>query len=258
MKFIKRFLVETIIIISTLLFVLSIVLYFKNFGGNKGVEKISNWADFGSYLSGVASTIISFCSLMLIYITYKNQAKNSSVQQFETTFFNLLSTQRNILSSLSGFLNKELNSENPFNDLINKIGGEYISSIAEKINYDINSFPAKINEANTNIFVEINQIYINIYRGKEPQLGHYFRHLYHLIKFVNESNIESKKKYTDIIQAQMSDDELYVTFYNGISEFGSLKFKPLLDDYSFLENIRSRGDKFKLHCNMFYPNTTFK
>jgi oligoendopeptidase F len=76
------------------------------------------------------------------------------------------------------------------------------------------------------------------------ELGHYSRHLYHIVKYVNESAVSDKKKYTDIIQAQMSDNELYATLYNAISEYRNTKFLPLLDKYGFFENIRNRGKVF--------------
>ena len=104
----------------------------------------------------------------------------------------------------------------------------------------------------------IDTYYNDVYKGKEAELGHYFRHLYHILKYTHESNIVTKKKYIDIVQAQMSDDELYLVFYNGISKFGKEKLQPFLEEYGFLENIRSRGKIFDLHASQFYPKTKFK
>lgn len=70
----------------------------------------------------------------------------------------------------------------------------------------------------------------------EPHLAHYFRQLYHIIKFVDESEIEDKRRYTDFVQAQMDNDELVLLAYNGLNERGE-NFKSLIEKYGLLENL---------------------
>jgi len=71
-------------------------------------------------------------------------------------------------------------------------------------------------------------------------IGHYFRHLYHLINFVQQFENSQpalrgfSKKYIDFIQAQMSSYEMMLLFYNAISFPKLLK---LLITYNFLENL---------------------
>ena len=80
---------------------------------------------------------------------------------------------------------------------------------------------------------------------KEEELlttvGHYFRHLYQVVKFVDDQkdfpkDFEEKKRYTDFIHAQLSNDELGVLFYLGLSNQGA-KFKILVEEYSLFENL---------------------
>ena len=104
----------------------------------------------------------------------------------------------------------------------------------------------------------IEESYGVIFDGQESKLGHYFRHLYHIVKYTHESEVPNKKKYIDILQAQMSDDELYLAFYNAIYKHGREKFLPLLDEYGFFENIRSRSKNFDIHKKAFFPRTEFK
>ena len=89
----------------------------------------------------------------------------------------------------------------------------------------------------------------------EPHLGHYFRQLYHIIKFVDESEIEDKRRYTDFLQAQMDNDELVLLAYNGISEQGE-DFKPLIERYSLLENLAAKSFFNEEHCE-FYEKAAF-
>jgi hypothetical protein len=70
-------------------------------------------------------------------------------------------------------------------------------------------------------------------------IGHYYRHLYHIIDFVEQFEKSKRtdfipKKYIDFIQAQMSSFEMMLLFYNAISFPKLLK---LLIKYNFLENL---------------------
>jgi hypothetical protein len=67
-------------------------------------------------------------------------------------------------------------------------------------------------------------------------LGHYFRTLYHLIKFVKDSGVRNKRRYTSLVRAQLSAFELALLFYNCASSHGE-KFKPLVEEFGLLEHL---------------------
>ena len=77
-------------------------------------------------------------------------------------------------------------------------------------------------------------------------LDHYFRYLYRIIRFIDEAEflekdnnfIDERYKYTSILRATLSPYELVFLFYNGLSEYGNEKVKPLIEKYSILKNIR--------------------
>lgn len=73
-------------------------------------------------------------------------------------------------------------------------------------------------------------------------LDHYYRHLYRIIKYIDDANymIEGNKKYdyAAIIRATLSPYELVMIFYNG---FSHPKFKSQIEKYALLNNLR---------CNM--------
>ncbi|WP_439131564.1 putative phage abortive infection protein [Polaribacter sp.] len=75
------------------------------------------------------------------------------------------------------------------------------------------------------------------YISRKSDLSHYFRTLYHIIKFVDKSNIKNKKQYISITRAQLSSYEQILIFYNCLHKNGNKKFKPLLEKYSVLKNI---------------------
>lgn len=80
--------------------------------------------------------------------------------------------------------------------------------------------------------------------------SHYFRNLYHLLKFVDESVLitaEERKRYAKFIRAQLSDIELVCLFYNALApitlpgrgsmELGYPKMQNYLKEYDMLQNM---------------------
>lgn len=71
-------------------------------------------------------------------------------------------------------------------------------------------------------------------------LGHYFRLLYHVVLFIDQSTgigETTKRFYVRIVRAHLSDAELFLLFYNCLSSLGKAKFHPLVEKYDLLQNI---------------------
>lgn len=80
-------------------------------------------------------------------------------------------------------------------------------------------------------------------------LDSYFRHLYRIVKFVDEcpvldrtdrSKYDERYKYICFLRAQLSDYELGLLFYNCLSENGIDNFKPLVERYALFNNLRDK------------------
>jgi Putative phage abortive infection protein len=71
-------------------------------------------------------------------------------------------------------------------------------------------------------------------------LSHYYRNLYHIIKFIDESkalkNISEKRKYVNILRAQLSAPEINLIAWDGMTKHGAA-FKPLIQKYKLLKNM---------------------
>jgi hypothetical protein len=84
--------------------------------------------------------------------------------------------------------------------------------------------------------------YLEVYEGYQGDIGHYFRNLYNIVKFVDRSDVKDKKFYTNLIRAQLSSNELLLLFYNcasppGRERDGKEKFRPLVEKYALLKNM---------------------
>lgn len=84
----------------------------------------------------------------------------------------------------------------------------------------------------------------------EPNLAHYFRQLYHIIRFVDDGDIEDKRRYINFVQAQMDNDELVLLAYNGLTDHGE-NFKPLIEKYGLLENLAAGSFFSEEHFGLY-------
>lgn len=83
--------------------------------------------------------------------------------------------------------------------------------------------------------------YDTFYKKYHNNLGHYFRSLYRIVKYVDETDLinskEQKEFYTDYIRSQFSSFEHLLLFYNCISDKGFSNFLPLLNKYDLLDGL---------------------
>jgi hypothetical protein len=89
-----------------------------------------------------------------------------------------------------------------------------------------------------------------ILNGHHSELGHYFRHLFQTIKFVDNQEEElidsnSKRQYAKTLRGQLSDYEQLILFYNACSSLGN----------SWVQNGYIK--EYRLIKNMPYPMADF-
>lgn len=102
----------------------------------------------------------------------------------------------------------------------------------------------------TEVAIITNSSMVNIPRSS--QLGHYYRHLFQMVKFVNKHEtivFSQRYEYIKMIRAQLSDYEQVLLYYNAISPLGQPWIKPnqvcegnvfdfsLLIGYRLIKNI---------------------
>lgn len=215
----------------------------------------------GDFMAGTVASIWSLAGLFFIYVAFlgqKQQLLNQQLeimysqlevkytrlelagqkaemakqndtlekQKFENTFFQLLSNHNSIVNSLDLWRNRRNG------------GREVLAQGRDCFVIFYNRLQSKIKEPREKHKLdEIIEIYMQFFQENVSDLGHYFRNLYHIIKFVEESQIEDKKRYTNFVRAQLSAGELALLFYNCLSELGNEKFQPLIEKYSLLKNM---------------------
>ncbi len=147
------------------------------------------------------------------------------LQNFENTFFQLLKLLNDIINSIDRH-NRDgdvTRGRDCFNSFYQHLRDYYTHVKRQKESHDE--------------LLHIRHSYAQFYEDYQSELGHYFRTLYNIIKFVRNSDIPNKTFYTYLVRAQLSSQELLLLFYNALSNLGSEKFKPLIEEFALLKTV---------------------
>jgi hypothetical protein len=109
-----------------------------------------------------------------------------------------------------------------------------------------------------------------IYDGHQSRLGHYYRHLYLSLTYVDNQpgsflSDKEKKLYGKMLRAQLSNHEQALLFINSLSSMGEAWKRPangsndsLMEKYKFIKNIPIQGFTYDLNPKEFYPKINFE
>ncbi len=242
----------------------TIFYFFKNTEQGFGLNLL------GDFMSGTVASIWSLAGLFFIYVAFlgqKQQLLNQQIeimysqlevkytrlelsgqkeemkeqnetlrqQKFENTFFQLLTLFNSIVNSLDirnkSTLNVTTSGRDCFEVFYRRLKNHLISVI-----YGDGVLSGNLNSATTNQSIDA---YDRFYTKDKSDMSHYFRTIYHIIKFIDNSEINNKKQYVSIARAQLSSYEQILIFYNCLHGNGSEKFKPLIEKYALFKNIDS-------------------
>lgn len=214
---------------------------------------ISKAGQFGDSFGVLNSMFSGFAFISLVITIYLQQKEMMDTKQemfnqnFENTFFKMLDLFNTVIKDLN-FKCKEKTEYMPglgnITIYFNKIG-------KETFKYD-NNFNIKGKEVIyelLNLFLKYAKIidkdhtrkvigrYEDFHNEFESNIGHYFGTIYQILKFIDESSISNKERYSNLFRAQFSKLELEFLFYHSTSKKAESKFTPLLIKYEFLEHI---------------------
>lgn len=193
---------------------------------------------------------------------FKQQNATLKQQLFENTFFNMVSLHHQIVDDIDLTI-----KPSPTN--------EYTPSTITGRDVFRNRFKA-MNRKLKKGTEDPNKVYEEMFHERRTDFAHYYRNLYRIFKMIDEydfshnttaenaspglgKNIEEterikaeKYKYAAIIRAQLSDYELLLLFFNGLTEKGE-NFKPLIERYAILDNLNQADLKNKDWMNSYHP-----
>jgi hypothetical protein len=142
-------------------------------------------------------------------------------RDFEITFFNLLELLRETVKEVDV---PDAYNKNPVHgrDAFKRILEERIGGSAGDDETDSKRFKSS-------------------YVRYRDDLAHYFRLIYHILKYIKQTDNIDKMLYVRLLRATLSNAELVLIALNCMYGGGKAKLKPLVEEFSLLHNI-STGD----------------
>ena len=201
-----------------LIYVLIIFFFFRSYSIDP-----KNLGEFGSFFGGVIGPILLALTLCFTVFLSIRQSKQLEYQQFEATFFNMLNLHNDLVSDITYQNGKEV--------IKGRRCFKYFWEEFQNL-YNVDSHLAELLKEKP----DVSHSFDSLFKDQEENLSHYFRYLYHIVKTINDSGIDNKKKYTNIVRAILSSYEHLLLFYNGIW-YSEAKFRPLIIKYQLLENM---------------------
>lgn len=214
----------------------------------------SGWSDSGVFgdMFGVANALFSGLALggVVLAIILQNselrlQREELALTRFENTFFHMLRLHHEIVAAIQiRSLTAPVHGRECFQDFLK----ELISPFKADAIYQTKS-PGNEDALRQ----KVDDAYSAFYNTYQADLGHYFRNLYRLVKYVDESAPGDRDHYIGLIRAQISSAEMGCIFYNALSPHGVDKFKPLIEKYALLDNMPPSSIAIAEHARLFDP-----
>ncbi len=151
----------------------------------------------------------------------KIQNSTMKLQEFENTFFQMLSFHTEILKSIDIERGGKTHSgRDAFQELYRQLVNTNSSNLLKATSAS-----------------DVNAVYKQFFSSAHNEIGHYLRRLYSIIKFIDQTDVIDKRFYTNLVRGQISSYELAILFYNCLSDVGNEKFKPLIEKYTLLKAL---------------------
>lgn len=299
--------VVTIVSSIIVLIVMICFLWKRKFSLSAQIES-DVFGQFGDFVGGVIGTALTLLSIMLLYYTFiltKQQIESQQIQhekeQIEARFFELLKIHRDnaetireednyVFKKYVDEINRNYNSVKEWkrrmestishNDIINISYLTFFYGI--KMAEGRNTIKEVLLQHNPQIDTNFIEAFIrnqitwgdNPSEGHEMELGHYFRHLYQIVKYINERNrrtlsYKEKYEYIKILRAQLTAYEQIILFWDSLSPLGiSWEFKErnsqnpnknrqFITKYNLIKNIPAKFADEEVKPNLFYTGVKF-
>jgi hypothetical protein len=208
----------------------------------------------GDFIGGMLNPLLSFVAFLGVLYSISLQRRDFRIQRedlaatqaearlqkdalarqgFEATFFRMLSLHQEVLNSIDLIVSKPkgaIRGRDCFRTFHTRLEGCYGNQV-------------RAGKPEAEAIVDG---YADFWGQHSQEMGHYFRYLFNICRFVHQANVPTlpdevtkpsvKYRYMRILRAQLSDFELAMLFYNMHTENGE-KFKFYSREYNLLDNM---------------------
>lgn len=299
-----------LIIMSTAFFAVVILVLFLTKTTNLNPHSSINtqiFADYGVLVGGIATAVLTILNIYLLIHTLSEQRRNFDRTQIESRFFELLKIHRKnseaiiikersgnkvllsllreldeareVVKAASGTRKKMLTEIDELNIaylcfFFGAVGKHSESVLRENLKrYNLDEDNGFLNTLFT-FFLQRQTsactFDYKIFQGHQSRLGHYFRQLFQLVKYINNKpmnilSYKDKSEYIRTLRAQLSTPEQVLFFFNSLSDLGKPWEKEegltdnqmLITKYNLIKNIPRSYIK-DIDIRKFYPNVNYE
>lgn len=230
------------------------------------------FGDSTGFINTLFSSLAFAGVILTLYWQIKENGKNKEEdhrKQFEDVFFHMTDSFETIISGL------KVEVVDPFGQLNGWQLTSFNNASSNRTQYKEGRevFKYLYSEMTIDQTFMTKAIQINGIKGYEAfvqgYLDHYFRYFYRILRYIDDSKLiddEQKYRYACVLRAHLSSYELLILHYNGLSDVGNAKLKPLLEKYSMLNNIRydllvkrsKQGERVFWGEKKYYYNSAFQ
>ena len=182
----------------------------------------------GPFIAIVAS-LLTFLAFWVQFKANQQQRYDIAVERFESNLFQMLQMQESIVNGLH---------YSPIDGADRNYGESFQG---RNVFYAIYELKGWNPDWGLKDLIK-NEGYSAYEKDKEIIiLDHYFRHLYRIFKYIEDSELfteEEKYQYASMARSSLSPYELVLLFYNCLSTNGKEKFKPLIETFALFNNLR--------------------
>ena len=231
----------------------------------------------GDFVGGYIGTIFALVSVVFLYSTLKEQRQAGTIEKFETKYFELIKMHRDnvaeiglgddfgkkifvimirefrsileITKEVAKRHNQTFTQEQIFvisyYALFFGVGPNSSRMLKASLKevFDgkfVDDFEKSLNNEDTKNKVKGDKRFRFIpFEGHQSRLGHYFRHLYQTVTYVdNQTSDIDKYEYVKTVRAQLTTHEQALLFINCLTPIGNIWWdKGLITRYRFVQNI---------------------
>ncbi len=205
---------------------------------------------------GVLSALFNGLALGALILTLTQQKNEFKQQHFENILFEMIRLHVDLTASID-LKKRDDNGRAGFTTEGRDCFKFFYDRLTSAFKYQGANNPASSEEQ------RFNDAYEYFWGKWHKELGHYFRSLYTIFKYINDSDISDKKQYANIVRSQLSDYEILVLFYNCLAKYGVEKFKPLVTEFELFDNLPMQKlykpeDQSRYEPKAFGSNKSFK
>ncbi|NIZ09813.1 putative phage abortive infection protein [Pseudooceanicola sp. HF7] len=158
----------------------------------------------------------------------RDQNLATKKQVFESTFFKMFDSFVSLTNSIV-IRNEELEQ------LRGKDAIDFLFKSLQRRYYENKEGVHKITtDSSEELF---DRVYDHFFHDFGHELSHYFRTLYTLLNFVENSEMEDKVFYVKLVRAQLSDSEAALLLCNYLSVNTTERFNMIQNKYGMLKNV---------------------